>query len=1412
MPPRPHHVERLTLDIDLAGLGSALTLRARAEEMSRTLFPTALERILDSLVPADLLLRLDRIDLDLGSIAAERMEEEVSAALEHALTEAIGNAVAAARHAADDAPGATMEKARLEDFDTYLLHGAPRFHSAADPFDPAGSLRQLIAERPGALVATLRRLARYRHALERLVLQAAADDLRALLTILAPADVAVILTYHTDLRRLYLQTPAPLAEPVLRRALWVLTLEFLLRDAGTQSNRRAFVDHLIQGIAVAEGIAYPVLLGLLREALHRTRRQRPITGSLPGVIEDLFARRGDDAATDTLSDAPMAAQPAAGTETRDLETLLARLRAAVGNPVALEALVRGLTARAFAWLVERLEPAHAALIIAYVHGLTLLHHEAALLALSDAGFERQVRLLVLRYLLRDAGTQFNRRSWLRRLLRGLAAAGGVSYAFLLETLVGTLAILRQPAGSLPLAVADLAADLPPVAPGDQPAADPDKVAMLLSGLRRHGQDQAATATLLQGLSASDFRRLVERLRPGHAAAILADLDDLAKVQRGRSLFGLSDTAFEQQLRRLALRSLLAEPPPPFHRLAWLRQLLRNLAPAIDTDHARLLASLAEAGSTLARDSILARALSQSKPVAVPTTAETVAGTTGDPTALARQLSQADGAGKLGLLRWLAGDIGLLRRVVAISDDTVLVAALGAFGRAHAAVIEPDLALLLRWHSAAPQVRLDADRFRHLIWTLALATLARGNGRLDQPGMRRALIAGLARHDGIAIREIGEWRSLAAITTAGPVAGTTATNAPAEMPADQLLRFAEHFLRTGQPLALGPRLPEAANRDPDGFAALLHRLTTAASGETRVLIDRLLTWMLPEEILEALQPDLVDRAATIAGHLADRPGGTMTDAWTRILDAVLLGKDPELIHPPGAPGERQDRLALLTHWLDQGTLPWWAPPEARIATWLGDLAGETVAVLRKLFDDPDPELVSARLRRILAHMKPADGATLLQRLAPWAFASSGPLAALSAGLNGRALEDLRIRAAVAAMAGAALDMARLARPVPMPPDLETTPPTPPGRRDRSILFAWLSGAGPADPPTLARLLRLLADMADRGDPALDTVLRDGLARPEARARWAAAMPGEILARIVHRIAPARARFVLDLTAILATARRQAAPSGASDNGEQLWSLVLTILAERETPAPRVIAARMIAAIAKDVPDSAPRVRAQATLVARQGGHANIVAALQRDKATETSRPPARAEQQAERRMEPDPPPPMETGAMSYVRNAGLVLFNPFLPLFFERLGVLTAGTDGIARITGIESISRAVHLLQYLVDERCDRPEPDLILNKLLCGADSAAPVARSIVPDAGDRAICDEMVRAMIGNWPIVRNTSPAGLRETFLQRDGRLRREEDRWTLDVERKTVDVLTDQIPWNRAVLYHRWMPQPLHVNW
>lgn len=173
---------------------------------------------------------------------------------------------------------------------------------------------------------------------------------------------------------------------------------------------------------------------------------------------------------------------------------------------------------------------------------------------------------------------------------------------------------------------------------------------------------------------------------------------------------------------------------------------------------------------------------------------------------------------------------------------------------------------------------------------------------------------------------------------------------------------------------------------------------------------------------------------------------------------------------------------------------------------------------------------------------------------------------------------------------------------------------------------------------------------------------------------------------------------------------------------------------------------------------------------------------------------------------------DPGHAIYIANAGLALAAPYLPALFERLGLLTRDGAGHPRIAGFEAASRAVHLLQYLVTRRLDTPEPALALNKLLAGLPLATPVATHIAASQADLETCDSMLTAMIANWPSIANTSREGLRETFLRRDGRLNRTREGWALVVQRQTLDILVDQVPWTFAVIFHRWMPDPLHVNW
>jgi len=166
-----------------------------------------------------------------------------------------------------------------------------------------------------------------------------------------------------------------------------------------------------------------------------------------------------------------------------------------------------------------------------------------------------------------------------------------------------------------------------------------------------------------------------------------------------------------------------------------------------------------------------------------------------------------------------------------------------------------------------------------------------------------------------------------------------------------------------------------------------------------------------------------------------------------------------------------------------------------------------------------------------------------------------------------------------------------------------------------------------------------------------------------------------------------------------------------------------------------------------------------------------------------------------------------GAAVYVTNAGQVLLAPYLPVLFERLGL----TDQGLFIDHVAS-ERAVHALQYMVDGVGGAPEYMMVLNKLICGIESARPVARAINLTDSEKSIIDGLLTAAIENWKGVGNTSVDGLRESFLRRDGRLKRKDGQWQLLVESRSYDMLLDQLPWSYSTIKYAWMHNVLHVEW
>jgi hypothetical protein len=155
-------------------------------------------------------------------------------------------------------------------------------------------------------------------------------------------------------------------------------------------------------------------------------------------------------------------------------------------------------------------------------------------------------------------------------------------------------------------------------------------------------------------------------------------------------------------------------------------------------------------------------------------------------------------------------------------------------------------------------------------------------------------------------------------------------------------------------------------------------------------------------------------------------------------------------------------------------------------------------------------------------------------------------------------------------------------------------------------------------------------------------------------------------------------------------------------------------------------------------------------------------------------------------------------------AGLVLFAPYLRMLFDRGGVL----DAAGRIPA-DRLSRAYALLGALSDRDVAQPDP---LERVLLGVPPGQPIDRAPLDDEL-RTLTDGLVRAVIAQWGALGKTSPDGLREAFIRRDGDLILEpEGAARLRVLPGPFDMLLDRLPWSIALIRTPWMPGPLHVRW
>lgn len=161
----------------------------------------------------------------------------------------------------------------------------------------------------------------------------------------------------------------------------------------------------------------------------------------------------------------------------------------------------------------------------------------------------------------------------------------------------------------------------------------------------------------------------------------------------------------------------------------------------------------------------------------------------------------------------------------------------------------------------------------------------------------------------------------------------------------------------------------------------------------------------------------------------------------------------------------------------------------------------------------------------------------------------------------------------------------------------------------------------------------------------------------------------------------------------------------------------------------------------------------------------------------------------------------------VQNVGLILLHPFLKQFFTATGIV--GKQGIL---APENFDLAVQSLHFLATGDEDVFEGNLIMEKFLCGVPLKMPVQKMSLLSESIKNEANELLIEVVRHWPALKNTSADGLRQMFVQRDGKLIQEDTKYQLIVERKAQDILLESLSWNIAVIKLPWISNILFTEW
>lgn len=168
-------------------------------------------------------------------------------------------------------------------------------------------------------------------------------------------------------------------------------------------------------------------------------------------------------------------------------------------------------------------------------------------------------------------------------------------------------------------------------------------------------------------------------------------------------------------------------------------------------------------------------------------------------------------------------------------------------------------------------------------------------------------------------------------------------------------------------------------------------------------------------------------------------------------------------------------------------------------------------------------------------------------------------------------------------------------------------------------------------------------------------------------------------------------------------------------------------------------------------------------------------------------------------------PKDLGKGVFVENAGILLMHPFLAPLLKNLGYIKNAKQ-------LTEPLKAAQIVHFMATGQLECFEHEMQFAKFLCGLSSGEVMDKSMILTDEEKKEVEKVQLSALSYWKSIKSSSIPLLQNEFLKRPGKLFIDGDVKRIVVEKKTVDILMNDLPWSIGLVQLPWLKDLIHVEW